>query len=118
MEVVQLARNELGVPYHYGGSTPRGFDCSGLVYYVFRHLRINAPRTSNGQFAHFDAVTQADLRPGDLVFFRIAGEFQLHVGIYSGDGEFIHAPRPGQKVSYARLDGRYWKARYVGARRF
>lgn len=117
-DIVDLAEDQLGVPYHYGGITPRGFDCSGLVYYVFRQLGLTVPRTANAQKAASLPVTKADLEPGDLVFFRIAGEMQLHVGIYTGEGEFIHAPKPGQKVSYAKLDARYWKRRYVGAGRF
>lgn len=117
-DIVDLAEDQLGVPYHYGGITPRGFDCSGLVYYVFRRLGLTVPRTANAQKAASVPVAKADLVPGDLVFFRIAGEMQLHVGIYAGDGEFIHAPRPGQKVSYADFGARYWQRRYVGAGRF
>lgn len=116
--VVALVRSELGVPYRYGGITPRGFDCSGLVYYAFRKVGIDVPRTSNAQHADSVRVSLADLQPGDLVFFKIRGLIQLHVGVYVGDGEFIHAPRPGKRVSYARLNDRYWKARYVGAGRF
>lgn len=117
-DIVNLAKDQIGVPYYYGGITPRGFDCSGLVYYVFRRLGLTVPRTANAQKAASVPVAKADLAPGDLVFFRIAGEMQLHVGIYAGDGEFIHAPRPGQKVSYAELGARYWQRRYVGAGRF
>lgn len=116
--IVQLARRELGVPYLYGGATPRGFDCSGLVYYVFRQAGVAVPRTANEQLYASHPVSRQALRPGDLVFFQIAGNIQMHDGIYVGQGEFIHAPETGQVVSYARLDNSYWKSRFVGGGRF
>ncbi|MBU6421551.1 MAG: C40 family peptidase [Gammaproteobacteria bacterium] len=116
--IVQLASRELGAPYVYGGDTPRGFDCSGLVYYVFRRAGLAVPRTANDQLYAAHPVSLRDLQPGDLVFFEIAGDIQMHVGIYVGNGVFIHAPETGQAVSYARLDDRYWKSRFVGGGRF
>ena len=116
--IVSMARSELGVPYVYGGRTPKGFDCSGLVYYVYRHAGLNVPRTANAQFYASHPVKLADIEPGDLVFFEIDGDAQMHVGIYAGNGVFIHAPETGEKVSYARLDNPYWKARFAGAGRF
>lgn len=117
-EIVALARNELGIPYLYGGSSPRGFDCSGLVYYVYAQAGIQVPRTANAQLYASHPVARADLRPGDLVFFEIAGDAQMHVGIYAGGGNFIHAPATGESVSYAQLDNAYWKTRFVGGGRF
>ena len=117
-DIVSMARSELGVPYVYGGRTPKGFDCSGLVYYVYRHAGLNVPRTANAQFYASHPVKLADIEPGDLVFFEIDGDAQMHVGIYAGNGVFIHAPETGEKVSYARLDNPYWKARFAGAGRF
>ncbi|MDE2090358.1 MAG: C40 family peptidase [Gammaproteobacteria bacterium] len=117
-QIVRLASAELGAPYLYGGDTPRGFDCSGLVYYVFRHAGVAVPRTANQQLYASHPVQQRDLQAGDLVFFEIAGDAQMHVGIYAGHGEFIHAPESGQPVSYARMDSPYWKARFVSAGRF
>ncbi|MDE2234799.1 MAG: C40 family peptidase [Gammaproteobacteria bacterium] len=116
--IVRLATAELGVPYRFGGDTPRGFDCSGLVYYVFRHAGVRVPRTANEQLYASHPVSYRDLQPGDLVFFEIAGDAQLHVGIYIGNGEFIHAPETGQSVSIARLDDPYWKTRFDQAGRF
>lgn len=116
--IVRLATHELGAPYVYGGDTPHGFDCSGLVYYVFRHVGVAVPRTANDQLYASHPVSLRDLRPGDLVFFQIAGNIQMHVGIYVGDGVFIHAPETGQPVSYARLGDSYWKSRFVGGGRF
>jgi cell wall-associated NlpC family hydrolase len=117
-EIVRLATAELGAPYVYGGESPRGFDCSGLVYYVFHHAGMDVPRSANQQLYASHPVNYRDLRPGDLVFFEIGGDAQMHVGIYVGKGRFVHAPQSGQPVSYARLDNSYWKARFVGAGRF
>lgn len=117
-EIVQLARRELGAPYLYGGATPLGFDCSGLVYYVFRHAGVEVPRTANQQLYTSHPIDIQDLQPGDLVFFQIVGNIQMHVGIYVGHGIFIHAPETGQAVSYAQMDNPYWKSRFVGGGRF
>ncbi|MGA9853846.1 MAG: C40 family peptidase [Gammaproteobacteria bacterium] len=117
-DIVRLATAELGTPYVYGGDTPRGFDCSGLVYYVFRHAGVAVPRSANGQLYASHPVDYRNIQPGDLVFFEIAGDAQMHVGIYVGKGEFVHAPETGQSVSYARLDNPYWKSRFVGIGRF
>lgn len=117
-DIVRLATAELGTPYVYGGSTPHGFDCSGLVYYVFGHAGVVVPRSANQQLYASHPINYRELQPGDLVFFEIAGDAQMHVGIYVGNGEFIHAPETGQSVSYARLDNSYWESRFVGAGRF
>ena len=117
-EIVHLARQQLGIPYLYGGDTPRGFDCSGLVYYIFRRVGVAVPRTTNAQLYASHPVNVQELRSGDLVFFEIAGNIQMHVGIYVGHGEFIHAPETGQPVSYAFLDSPYWKPRFVDGGRF
>lgn len=117
MQIVRLSEAELGIPYAYGGDTPRGFDCSGLVYYVYRRVGLKVPRDANAQRDASRPVPRHDLRPGDLVFFEILGHVQLHVGIYVGDGRFIHAPQTGQFVAYGRLDNPYWQTRFVGGGR-
>ncbi|MGA9851468.1 MAG: C40 family peptidase [Gammaproteobacteria bacterium] len=117
-EVVRLVSQQLGAPYLYGGDTPQGFDCSGLVYYVFRHAGLTVPRTANDQLYASHPVDLRDLQPGDLVFFQIAGDVQMHVGIYVGNGEFIHAPETGEPVSRAHLGDIYWNTRFVGGGRF
>ena len=109
----QLAQQQVGVPYEYGGRTPRGFDCSGLVYYVYGRLGVDLPRTAGAQYDHTRRVALADLRPGDLVFFLGAD----HVGIYVGDGWFIHAPETGKPVGGAWLNTGYWHDNYYGAGR-
>ncbi len=117
--VLMRAISLVGTPYLWGGNTPEsGFDCSGLVNYVFRDmLNLRLPRTSRELSAlSAPAIDLAALATGDLVFFATGGTV-THVGIYVGDGRFIHAPRTGGTVRMERLDGRYWQARYAGARR-
>lgn len=101
--IVAYASNFLGVPYVWGGTSPSGFDCSGLVYYVYAHFGINLPRTSQAQQNVGVPVSRSQLQPGDLVFF---GSPAHHVGIYVGNGSFINAPRTGRNVSIDPLDNR------------
>ncbi len=113
--IVQTARSQLGTPYRYGGSSPKGFDCSGLAMYVYRKNGIDIPRTATDQFYEGRRISKRNIQPGDLVFFRISGSGVSHVGIYVGRGKFIHAPKPGKKVGYASLAKTYWSHRYLGA---
>jgi len=117
-EVVAIARSQLGTPYDYGGDDPRGFDCSGLVYYAYHRAGVNVPRTTSEQRQDAIPVSLARLRPGDVVFFRVSRRKPSHVGIYAGHGRFIHSPSTGKVVSYASLDNPYWRKRIVGAGRF
>ncbi len=111
--VVRYARNLVGVPYRYGGGSPRsGFDCSGLVRYVYGHFGISLAHSSFAQFGRGRLVVRRALKPGDLVFFAGAG----HVGIYVGHGRFIHAPHTGAVVSVDRLTG-WYSSSFDGARR-
>ncbi len=107
---VHVAEGYLGVPYVWGGESPSGFDCSGLVQYVYARLGVELPRTSYEQFREGTHISQSDLRPGDLVFFDGAG----HVGIYAGHGRFIHAPHTGTSVQFGSLSGWYLD-HYTGA---
>ncbi len=113
--LVATAKRFLGVPYVYGGESPSGFDCSGLVQYVARLNGISVPRTSYSQFEVGTPVAENALQPGDLVFFNTDGGVS-HVGIYVGGGSFISAMTWGQPVQYASLYNSYWSARYIGAR--
>jgi cell wall-associated NlpC family hydrolase len=111
--VVKFARRYLGVRYVYGGTSPRyGFDCSGFTRYVYAHFGVSLPHYAGAQFYRGRPVSRAGLRPGDLVFFDGLG----HVGLYVGNGRFIHAPHTGLRVEIDSLWGRYG-ALYVGARR-
>jgi cell wall-associated NlpC family hydrolase len=114
------ARAQIGVPYRWGGDEPRrGFDCSGLVAYVHAQEGIPVPRTAAQQFAAARKVDADELRPGDLVFFRLDGRRQVsHVGIYTGQRRFVHAPQSGRDVGEASLDDPYYRERFAGAGRF
>lgn len=113
-EALMVAMGQLGAPYRYGGASPeRGFDCSGLVYYVLRQSGTEVPRLAGDQYADSVPVGYRDLRPGDLVFFRTEGFAVSHVGIYLGNGQFIHAPSTGRFVTIERLDRPYWRERFV-----
>ncbi len=122
-EVVPIALRYLGVPYVWGGTTPSGFDCSGLCKYVYAEIGIDLPRTSRSQYLagqHIPRDRLDLLRPGDLVFFGTDGDPSRihHVGIYVGDGDFIHAPQTGDVVRVESLTGRIARrADYVGASR-
>ncbi len=107
-----------GKPYLYGGTTPDGFDCSGLVLYSYKQFGIKVPRNSYKQYQASQPVREHDLKPGDLVFFRTGGGFVSHVGIYIGNNEFVHAPGTGKVVRVESLDDAYYKKTYVGAGSF
>ncbi len=111
------ARNMVGKPYLYGGNSPDGFDCSGLVHYSFQRAGVSVPRTTRSQLAAGLPVTERALRTGDLVFFDQEGRKSSHVGIYIGDGRFVHAPSSGKRVRIDRLEERYWQEHFVAARR-
>ena len=118
-KIVAKAKQYLGVPYKWGGSDPSGFDCSGFVYYVLRSMGINVSRTQTAMYAQGTPVSKSDLQPGDVVFFQNTYKAGLsHVGIYVGDGQFIHAPSSGKVVSYANLYTDYYIAHYYGAARY
>jgi cell wall-associated NlpC family hydrolase len=110
--VVGIAMRYLGVPYVWGGSSPRGFDCSGLVSYVFAQIGVSLPHSSYSQFGMGSAVSISQLQAGDLVFFTGAS----HVGIYIGGGQFIHAPHTGDVVKISSLSG-YYSSNFAGGRR-
>lgn len=113
-----VAQKMIGTPYRYGGANPRGFDCSGLVYYSYHKAGISVPRTSYEQFRQSQPVHLSNLQPGDLLFFRLDDVKPSHVGIYEGEGRFVHAPSFGKQVSYASLDSPYWASKVIGAGRF
>lgn len=117
-DVVVGALALIGSPYRYGGRSPAGFDCSGFVGYVYGEtLGINLPRRSE-EIVRVGAELDRDaLAPGDLVFFNTLGRRYSHVGIFIGDGRFVHAPARGGRVRVEQLSDPYWSARYNGARR-
>lgn len=117
-DVLFRAIGLVGTPYRHGGNTPEGgFDCSGLVGYVYREAAgLGLPRTTQGLSEHAASrVDRKRLRPGDLVFF--GKRRASHVGIYVGEGRFVHAPSSGGTVRMDALDGPYWRENYLQARR-
>jgi len=116
-KIFSIAQNFLGVPYRYGGVDPSGFDCSGLVQFSHRHVGVNVPRTTAEQYKAVHPVTRSELKPGDLIFFRIQRRVS-HVGIYAGQGKFIHAPSSGKHVKFSDLNGPYWQKRVAKMGRF
>lgn len=115
--VLAKAFTLLGTPYVWGGESTDGFDCSGLVGYVYRTvLGMDLPRVSRQMVNSGEAVERAKLAPGDLVFFGLRGRVN-HVGIYVGEGRFVHAPSRGKDVRVDSLSSSYWSGRYMQGRR-
>lgn len=115
--IVKEGKKYLGVPYRYGGTTPRGFDCSGFTSYTFRQKNVYIPRTAAEQFKRGKAVSKKNLKAGDLVFFKTTSKKSVtHVGIYIGGNKFIHSASRGVSITPIN-DPYYWKSRYAGARR-
>jgi cell wall-associated NlpC family hydrolase len=116
--LVETALSFLGIPYVFGGEDPQsGFDCSGLVQFVFAQYSVDVPRTVGDQFRIGIPVRLADLRAGDLVFFSTTGPGPTHVGIAVSRDQFIHAPATNGVVRIEPVDSTYWHERFVGARR-
>lgn len=117
--IVATARSQMGVPYSWGGDSPReGFDCSGFAWWVFRQNGMDLPRPSWEQYRTGREVARRELRPGDLVFFRIRTSGRsLHVGIVSSPGRFIHSPRAGGVIIESSLENAFWKRHFIGGRR-
>ncbi|MFU5483903.1 C40 family peptidase [Pseudomonas aeruginosa] len=120
--IVNRAYELVGTPYSRGGmSLSKGFDCSGLLVYLFRsEVGLELPRTTAGMVREdYPRISKSELQPGDAVFFATnEGERVDHVGLYVGNHKFIHAPRPGKHIRVDSLKNSYWSSRYYGARRF
>lgn len=117
-QVVDYAKQYLGCPYVYGGNGPSCFDCSGFTSYVYRHFGYTLNRTASGQLSNGTSVSKSELQPGDLVFFRYnTSKAASHVGIYIGNGQFIHASTNTYTVKIDDLTSGHYASVYVGARR-
>jgi cell wall-associated NlpC family hydrolase len=115
--VAEYALAFRGVPYRFGGSDPAGFDCSGLVHYVFAQYGISVPRLVDEQWQVGDKIKPLDIKPGDLVFFSTKGPGATHVAIALDSERFVHAPNSSGVVRVEALSSAYWGSHYVGARR-
>lgn len=116
-KAVAFAREMVGKPYLYAGDTPAGFDCSGLVRFSYGRAGISMPRATQAQRNATTRISVRSLRPGDLLFFDQEGKKSSHVGIYLGDGRFVHAPSTGGRVRTDSLSADFWKKHFVEARR-
>ncbi|TAN46717.1 MAG: NlpC/P60 family protein [Methylococcaceae bacterium] len=117
-QAVQDAARLQGYPYRYGGESPaQGFDCSGLVQYVYAAQGVRLPRDALSMAKELPSVALEQRRPGDLLFFNVEDKPFSHVGLYVGQDAFIHAPRSGRSVMRSSLAEPYWRERLIGARR-
>lgn len=115
-KAARVALDQVGTPYRYGGSTPSGFDCSGLVHYSYRQVGKSLPRTTAGLWAELAPVDRRNMQTGDLLFFSIEGKMS-HVGLYLGNGKFVHAPSSGRTVEIERLDSAFYRSAFLRAGR-
>jgi len=116
-DAARYALEMVGTPYRYGGKTPKGFDCSGLVVYSYSLAGKQLPVNVVGQRTASRPVPRKQIRPGDLLFFELTDEGRSHVALYVGGGKFVHAPSRGKVVSTASLSNPYWRRHFAGARR-
>ena len=111
-----IALDQVGVPYRYGGSTPQGFDCSGLVQFSYSRAGVTVPRTTGQLWSASTTIGESDLRAGDILFFRIDGKMS-HVAMYLGERRFVHAPQSGRTVSVGSLESPFNKQALIRAGR-
>ncbi|KHD85596.1 C40 family peptidase [Bacillus ginsengihumi] len=117
-KVVNTAKHYIGTPYRWGGTTPKGFDCSGFVGYTFKKVGKNLPRTAAAMYKKGKHISKSKLKTGDLVFFHTSSSYKKtasHVAIYIGHNKVIHSVSQGVKID--SLNNVYWKKKYIGARR-
>lgn len=117
--LIAKAKNFIGLPYRFGGTSPTsGFDCSGFMQYVYKQTaNIDLPRTSDSMARVGQRVSREELQPGDMVFFSLGGGRISHVGMYVGEGRFIHSPSTGKSIQITALNSGYWAGKFVTARR-
>ena len=114
--IVETALGQVGRPYRYGGDSPEGFDCSGLVEYSYAEAGIQVPHNTSALRSSGSHIALGDARPGDLLFYRFnSSPSSLHVAIYLGHGKMVHAPAQGKQVSVIHTDDSPWPGRFLGA---
>lgn len=114
-QIANFAKGFLGVPYAWGGISPGGFDCSGFVYYVYSHYGVSLPRVADEQYEFGQRVSVTDMQPGDLVFYSTYTPGPSHVGIYVGNGQFVHASSGADQVTITAMSKAYYNERFLGA---
>ncbi|MHB8742524.1 MAG: C40 family peptidase [Sulfuricaulis sp.] len=107
----------VGRPYRYGGNTPKGFDCSGLVQYSYGRVGVTLPHGTEGLRRRSRRISRKHLARGDLIFFSLQGKKSSHVAVYIGGGRFVHSPSHGKKVYVSGFDDPYWRTHFTEARR-
>jgi len=117
LKAATMAQEQLDKPYQWGAQGPEKFDCSGLVFYIYGSLNVTMPRVSRDQAKFGQKIERSHLQPGDLVFFITSGKVINHVGIYTGNSRFIHAPRRYSPVRYDSLNDAWWRRRFQFGRR-
>ena len=115
-DAARIALGQVGTPYQYGGASPSGFDCSGLVHYSYLQAGKSLPRTTSQLWNASDTVERKNIRAGDLLFFNVDGKMS-HVGMSLGGSRFVHAPSSGKKVSVESLDSEYYRRAFIRAGR-
>ena len=116
-QVISAAKKVMGTKYVYGGTTTKGFDCSGFVGYVYKKVGVKLPRTTKAMYSTGKKVSKKNLKAGDVVFFNTSGKGVSHAGIYIGKGKFVHSSS-SKGVSVAKInDPYYWGSKYIGAKR-
>jgi cell wall-associated NlpC family hydrolase len=115
-QAAAVAMQQIGVPYRYGGATPHGFDCSGLIYYSYSKVGKNVPRTTGSLWSGIRPVAKSQMQVGDVLFFRIEGKMS-HVGMYIGDNQFVHAPSSGKVVTVGSLQSDFYRKALLRAGR-
>ena len=114
-QIANFAQGFMGVPYAWGGISPGGFDCSGFVYYVYSRYGVSLPRVADEQYEFGQRVSVTDIQPGDLVFYSTYTPGPSHVGIYIGNGQFVHASSAAEQVTITAMSKAYYKERFLGA---
>ncbi|KMY53020.1 peptidase P60 [Bacillus sp. FJAT-27231] len=113
--VIAEAKKYIGTPYKWGGTTPRGFDCSGFIQYAHKQVGLSLPRTAAQMYQKGSVISKSELEPGDLIFFSTYSKGASHVGLYIGDNEFIHSASKGVRID--KVSNSYYQKRYLGSKR-